>query len=407
MIKLFFFSVSLALALLVGQMVRVPVGAKSLQIIDLVILFQVVWIFFDSFLKALKKELPSFLLFSLAFFVLWNIFSAIYGVVYVIIGKIQYYDLMVGLMGAARFIYPIVLSAYLLSMRISYKDAVTALRWLYIVACVVVLFGVFQSLFLENFAIQFGPEYSWDVQGHRLVSIFLDPNLAASFCSAFVVFSMTLLYYMVLSKKLIVFGLSSALIAMFLTLSRGGIIGFFIALFVFMILYRKAIVKILRPGVLIGMVLLSILMFVLMFRIFPLNFLLETNRFGFSNESALNRFANISTLFDIVFDYPFFGVGFNYVQILFGDFFYGFSGKYIDGGVFLLLASLGVFGFIILVCFLLVYLQQIRLPVRFWFPITVMFIVQSMATSTIFYPLIICYYVAVISLMSVALMLRV
>ncbi|WP_287373941.1 O-antigen ligase family protein [Prosthecochloris sp.] len=329
-IKLLFFAWSLALALLVDQMIRVPLGEKGLQVIDLVIVFQLLWVFL----------------------------SAVYGFVYVVTEKVQYHDLMVGLMGAARFMYPIVLSAYLLSMCVSRKRVEIVLKGLYAVACIIILFGIFQSFFLEDFAIRFGPEYSWDFQGNRLVSIFLDPNLAASFYSAFAVFSMTLLYHGVLPKKLVDFGLASSVIATFMTLSRGGIIGFFIALIVFFVLHRKCVAKFLQPKIFMGLALIGFLMIVLVFRVFSLEFLLETDRFGFSNESAVNRFANFSALLYLFFQYPFFGVGFNYVRSLYEDFFYGFSGSYVDGGVLLLLASLGVFGFILLIFFLVVYLQN-------------------------------------------------
>lgn len=395
-IKLFFFVWSLSLALLIGQMIKVPLGTESVQIIDLVIVLQFAWIICDVFAKTLTQTVKPALLFSVFFLMFWCVFSLLYGLLYVAAEKIQYGDLVKSLMGAARFIYPVVLSAYLLSMRMSYEGATMSLRILYVVACFVILFGVFQSFFIENFAIRFGPDYNWDIQGKRLVGIFLDPNLAASFCSAFVIFSMTLLYFNVLSKMLVVFGLYAAVIATFLTLSRGGIIGLFFALLVFMILYKKSIVKILRPSTLIGFIFLCTVIVVLIYKTYSLSFLIDANRFGFSNESALNRFANVSALFDLFFDYPFFG-----------DMFYGFSGNYIDGGILFLLASLGVFGITVLALFLVIYLRQIQLPVRMWLPITVMFSIQSLATSTIFYPLIVCYFAAIISLMYVALKLRV
>ena len=130
---------------------------------------------------------------------------------------------------------------------------------------------------------------------------------------------------------------------------------------------------------------------------FDATFLSETDRFGFTNLSALNRFANFLSLFEVFAENPFVGAGFNFVRALYDERFYGVSGNYVDGGVLLLLASLGIGGVLVVVVSLWMFLRGAGVAPKLFVPIGALIVVQSFATSPMFSPLIMCYMAALLA----------
>jgi len=388
----------IGLSLLIGQMVRLPLSSKGIQFIDAIIFILLVQISIRLTLNGLRNTKQSRpLLIVFAIFIIWCTISALYGLMHYALDKLPVSDFIGGILAAGRFLAPLLILGYILTAKINTNSAVEILRNLYLVALVVIFFGICQAFFIENFAIRYGPDYEWDVQGNRLVSIFLDPNLAASFTSGILILTLFLQIKNLLARRLLLAGAILSLIATVLTLSRGGILGLAVGIFAFYFYNRRSI-RVFRFTNLIAIFLASMLVLASMFYVFDLEFLVESDRFGAGNESALIRFGNYLGLIRIFLENPIFGVGFNYSRSLYIDYFSGFSGNYVDGGVLLLLSSLGIIGAASLFAALMLIKKVLFLDMSLYGPFIVMFVVQSFATSTIFYPLIICFFALVLAL---------
>lgn len=394
-------AILLSAALMVGQMVRLPIGAQGIQVIDAVsfaILFQVLFFFLARSARSHATVRP--LSTAILIYFVWCVICLMYGLVNLMIGNIELSEFINGVLAAIRFLFPILIIGYIISNQRKYLAAESSMRTMYFMGYLVLIFGIFQAIFIENFALRYGPDYEWDYQGNRLVSIFLDPNLAASFTSGFVLLSFVLLRLSIFSKRVVIVGAILAFACTLLTLSRGGFIGL-LAGFLFYWLFNKDAIKVLRLRNIALFLAAVIVAFVLVYYTFDAEFLIDSDRFGASNESALIRFNNYSALLDIFFQHPLFGVGFNYTRALYPDSFYGFSGNYVDGGVLILLSSLGVIGLAAIIIALIIFKNIAGLEIEMWAPILVMFIIQSFATSTIFYPLIVCYFAAMLSFVQI------
>lgn len=88
-------------------------------------------------------------------------------------------------------------------------------------------FGIYQAIFLPNFAFIVNPMarvgIDADVQGHRLVSTILDPNIAGGFLAIFALLAMAMYLH---GRRLWIFPLTLFLAAMIMTVSRGTFAGF-------------------------------------------------------------------------------------------------------------------------------------------------------------------------------------
>jgi hypothetical protein len=109
------------------------------------------------------------------------------------------------------------------------KDAGLLVRWLLWGAVAFTLFGVLQAVFLPDFALHLHPEarpyVDYDPQGHRLVSTFLDPNIAAGYIVFFCLIALSFYMHGFEGCLWIVLLL---LLGLLLTLSRGGLAGLLI-----------------------------------------------------------------------------------------------------------------------------------------------------------------------------------
>ena len=388
---------SLSIALVIGQMIRLPIGEQGIQVIDAVsaaVLFQILFFLFLRLAGRYAAPLPLFSAFSI--FSLWCITCLMHGIVNLLFGNIELSEFLNGVLAAIRFLFPILIVGYIVSSKPQRLDLKGSMRAMYTVGYLVVAFGVLQSLFIHNFALRYGPDYEWDYQGNRLVSIFLDPNLAASFTSGFVLLGFVILRLSVFPRRIVLMGIVLAVASTLLTLSRGGIIGLLFGSLTYW-LFNKGAFSVFRLRNIFLLLSSAIFGPLLVYYTFDLEFLINSDRFGATNESALIRFNNYSALLEIFTQHPFFGVGFNYTRALYSDSFAGFSGNYVDGGILVLLSSLGIVGFAVLFLALLKFKNIARLDIKLWGPFLGMFAIQSFATSTIFYPLIVCYFAAVLS----------
>ena len=165
-------------------------------------------------------------------------------------------------------------------------------------------FGIVQALFIPDFAFVVyaaaRKNLDWDVQGNRLVSTVLDPNIAGAMIVAVLLVQLARLasgvrvpYW----KPALLFA------ALALTFSRSGLLAFAIGLAV--ILFARGLQKALvRVG---GIALIALLA--------GLPRLIEEagryNKLGFTDESALSRVVSWQRAIALFLESPWFGIGFN------------------------------------------------------------------------------------------------
>jgi O-antigen ligase len=178
-------------------------------------------------------------------------------------------------------------------------------RWLVIGGGLFCAFGLLQAVFLPDFALMLHPDavplVDFDPQGHRLVSTFLDPNIAAGYILIFTLLALSFWIHGY-SKWLGILLLLGG--ALFATLSRGGVLGFFVG--VALLLSMK---KFPRRRALMGVLALLLLVFVM----YPsLRTQIEdAQRISIDDASALSRIEEWKLSLDIISSNPVVGIGFN------------------------------------------------------------------------------------------------
>jgi len=202
-------------------------------------------------------------------------------------------------------------------------------------------FGIFQAIYLPDFAFIVHPEdirwSDWDVQYNRLVSTFLDPNLAACFVGVGLAFSVAFLMegYRKSWFTIAVFGL-----ALLLTYSRGGCLSFIVGL-TYIILSGKYKRRGLIAAGAIALIVIASAPYTL-----P-----QAEAYGhltISDANARIRVQNWLLSKSLIQDNFFFGVGFNtlpYVVPRYGYRAGGGSAFGLDGGLLVVFALTGIFGF--------------------------------------------------------------
>lgn len=174
-----------------------------------------------------------------------------------------------------------------------------------------VIFGVTQYFLYPNLRNLF--YLGWDEHMARLFSTFLDPNFAGAFFVLYLIFSLSISYYLnkgnsKWAKVLWLFPLAS-LASIFLTYSRSGLIMLFVSIATFLLLIKR---------------LRWILIFTLVISIFILiasrNFATENiNLFRTSSTNA--RVDSVRVATEIIKNNFIFGIGFNtyrYAQVKYG-----------------------------------------------------------------------------------------
>lgn len=197
-------------------------------------------------------------------------------------------------------------------------------------------FGIFQAAFLPGFAQIVHPGAGWDVQGHRLVSTFLDPNFAGGLIMIGLLIVLARVSFAVRTpawKPLVLF------LALLLTLSRSSMLAFIIGTAV-IVAVRGLSRRLLLFAVAVALVVLALLPVLL-------DFAVQFNRFSVQGSASLRIVSWLQAL-EVIRDYPLLGIGFNtygYVQKVYGHV-TGTDSHYftLDGGLLFVTVMTGLVG---------------------------------------------------------------
>jgi O-antigen ligase len=185
------------------------------------------------------------------------------------------------------------------------EEVKKTVKWLVTGCGFFAVFGLIQAAFLPDFAFVLHPDaipsVDFDLQGHRLVSTFLDPNIAAGYILIFALVALSF-WIQGYSRWLGIFLLLGG--ALFATLSRGGILGFAVGV---AILFTGK--KFPWKRAVIGMLALVLLAYVM----YPTlkGQIQDAQRIAITDPSALSRVQDWASALDIIFNNPVVGIGFD------------------------------------------------------------------------------------------------
>jgi O-antigen ligase len=258
-------------------------------------------------------------------------------------------------------------------------------------------FGIFQSIFLPNFAFIVYPDaipyVDWDIQGNRLVATFLDPN----FAGAFIMFGLLYAHAQSADGKTSYPLLALFWVALILTLSRSSILAALLGLGLLTFRTRSfgRLFAPLAALALVGTLLADRL----------IQFAAAYNKLTLVDASAVARLGDWLLAWRVFADNPIIGVGYNTFGIVRATYGSAASGNMAfgsDGGLLYMAAVSGLVGVTLLgaVLWRLTTLgwrtyrtdslpQSVRvlgLTLHAWIPSLV---VHSAASNSIFYPFII------------------
>lgn len=235
-------------------------------------------------------------------FLLWAVFSLVFNVVYF---GLNISNAVLSALYLIRWIE--CFSFFYASKQLVLADPQKARRvvsLLILGAVCFASFGIIQSVYFPDFALTLNPEarpyIDFDSQGHRLVSTFLDPNIAASYISLFCLLSLS--QYLHLKERIMPLLILGA--ALLLTLSRGGILGFGIGAMILLFQIRP-LTK--------GLITITGVFLVLALVTYPIvkDELEERNRISITDDSAMMRLEHIASGLRIAGSNVITGVGFN------------------------------------------------------------------------------------------------
>jgi O-antigen ligase len=265
------------------------------------------------------------------------------------------------------------------------------------VCAVFAAFGIFQSIFLPNFAFIVYPDATpyidWDIQGNRLVSTFLDPN----FAGAFIMFGLLYAHAQSADRKPSYPLLALFWVALILTLSRSSIIATVVGLGLLTIRTRT-----------FGRLFVPVASFALVATLAAdrlIQFAASYNKLTLFDASALARLGDWVLAWRIFIDNPLIGVGYNtfgVIRTAYGSPASGSMAFGSDGGILYMAAVSGIVGVALLGAVLwritmigwrTYQIRTLPQPVRVlglalyvWIP---SLMIQSAASNSIFYPFII------------------
>ncbi len=202
-------------------------------------------------------------------------------------------------------------------------------------------FGILQSIFLPGFAQIVFPDAAlytqWDPQGRRLVSTFLDPNLAGGL----IMVALLLASARLVSGDPIPLWKPGLLVtALVITMSRSSILAFVAGLAVMALLVRRVTWRALAGSLLaMGVGLMAAPWLWRMADSF--------DRLSLNDASLLTRFVNWSRALTVLADHPIVGVGFNtygFVQLRYGFADLSQSAFGLDGGLLFIAVMTGFVG---------------------------------------------------------------
>ena len=358
---------TLLLALALGQLLRVPVFAtavKSAPILGIDIAVALLWL---SLLVQIifKSTVPEGSTSLLAVtFAVWALTGDILTAVRYDFSTAQF---LFSAGYLARWLFYFGVYAWARVHFDNVDGLVRALSVLRTTILVIASFGILQAAFLPNFAFIVYPNAvpyeTWDPQGNRLVSTLLDPNFAGSLIGMGALLSLpralrrvphALTHFTIL------------LIAVFLTASRGAVLGFMAGALV--------LLTALKPSgkIRLGMQLTAALLVAVAvaagaswFSDTPgavgavSSFLRNYNKLTVTDPSALTRILQWKTDLDVVASHPLTGIGFNtwgFVQRFFGFYRVDNAAFGMDGGLLVIAALTGIIG-------LTIFLTMASLPI--------------------------------------------
>jgi O-antigen ligase len=178
-------------------------------------------------------------------------------------------------------------------------------KWLVVGSGLFCAFGLIQAVFLPDFAFILHPSavplVDFDPQGHRLVSTFLDPNIAAGYILIFALLALSFWIHGH-SRWLGIFLLLAG--GLFATLSRGGVLGFFVGVVVLV-----GMKKFPRKRALMAVLALLVLAYAM----YPSlkGQIEDLQRISIDDPSALSRIEDWKLALDIISSNPLAGIGFD------------------------------------------------------------------------------------------------
>lgn len=287
---------------------------------------------------------------------------------------------------------------YLFALTVLRRGAAPRLTRVALAVCIAFAgFGIFQSIFLPDFAFMIYPDaipyVDWDVQGNRLVSSFLDPN----FAGAFIMFGLFYAHAQAAQQKPSYPLLALFWVALILTLSRSSIIASVLGLGLLTFRtrsFRRLFVPLVAIA-LIGTLAADQL----------IEFAASYHKLTLLEPSALSRLSSWLLAWKVFADNPVIGVGYNtfgIVRSAYGSAVSGNTAFGSDGGVLYMAAVSGVVGVALLgaVLWRIMMLglkthrakalpanvRVLGLTLHAWVPSLV---IHSAASNSIFYPFII------------------
>jgi len=218
------------------------------------------------------------------------------------------------------------------------------------------VFGIFQTAFLPGFAQMVYPDsrayYDWDIQGRRLVSTVLEPNIASAML---LVGFLVALGRLVAGAKVAHWKLLVLFTALVLTLSRSAALGLIVGSTVLLIA-RGLSKRMLRLVVAIGVLVLAAAPLLL-------KFAAQYGKLKF-DASAAARLVSWLHAFEALRDHPIIGVGFNtfgYVlERAYGVERFGAASYSSDGGLLFIAAMTGLVGLAVYCWMLLQIIKRCR-----------------------------------------------
>lgn len=229
----------------------------------------------------------------------------------------------------------------------------SALEWAMIL---IVAFGIVQAIFLPNFAFMVYPDaqesYDWDSQRHRLVSTILEPNIASGMILTTLLVQLARLSTGVRVSYWKPLLMLAGLVA---TLSRGGMVSFFIGGIVLLAM-RGPSKRVLKFWSMVLLLLLPVLPLLVQFAN-------EYRRFSLSDASAMGRVIVWQRALATFLEHPWFGIGFNtygFVQERRGFERVGGSSYSAEGGLLFIAVMTGLVGLAVYVGMLWLVLRRSR-----------------------------------------------
>lgn len=287
------------------------------------------------------------------------------------------------------FRFVLYLSLYFIVIEFSnnYKKKIPLL--LLLSGSMVVLLGFIQYFFYPSLKNLF--YLGWDEHLYRMFSTFLDPNFAGVFFSLFFIYSLIFINKSIKNNKnLLFYSFISvfALISVYLTYSRSGLIMLLVSVLVYLLLKNKR-----------KLVLSVVLVLILVIFIVPKSFKTEgTNLLRINSSTA--RIESFEQALEIFKNHPVLGVGFNayryaqnkYVGLNTTYWQTTHSGAGTDNSFAFILSTTGIIGFISYIYLLYKVLILAKIKKNVFAPVLLAIIpglmVSSLFINALFYVLI-------------------